>query len=268
MRMVRSSTSMFATAVLAVLVASSASRAQAEVFSQIIEDVNGVFVANPITQTEMGSTFEAIGIDSQFDTGAVGSADFRPNSATAYDSFSFASDLSITGFNWVGFYEDANDIFADSFTIRVFDNNGSGPAFDNGTGNPALQPGNQLLELTVSGNETENVAGDGQFGFFEYEATLATPFSIDANTTYWFSAVANLDFVTGNAWNFAFSTEGDGTSVQDFGEFLDTPLERFSVNSDLAFSVTAIPEPGSLMALGLTGGLLAFRRRRSSVTRS
>lgn len=263
MSVVRFSTSMFATAVLAVLVASSASRAQAEVFSQIPQPFATTdYLGSPTGQSQFDAMPET---DPMF-------PDEMPISAFAsiYDNFSFSFDGSIVEYSWVGGYRDAGT-FADSFTVSIFEDNTPTVA-------GATQPGNLVTALIDSStftplqaNETvipgfEPVVASNEGGFYSYTAT-APGIPIQAGRDYWFSVVANLDADedNGNDWGVAFSVSGesDGLAIQDFQNDITIPdTVRFQDTIDYAFSVTAVPEPSSAILLATLGMTASLRRRR------
>jgi hypothetical protein len=181
----------------------------------------------------------------------VGAGDVS-NYATIYDNFSFGSNLSVTNFSWIGMYDadPTGSIFANSFTISIYDDAGSTPG--------------ALLESFNVGNANETSIDST---IYSYSADI-TPFEVTAGQQYWFSAVANMnadvpvnpgdpDF---NQWGVAFSAIGDGVSVQDFQTAPNT-ITRFDDTIDYAFSVTAVPEPATGLALLIFGGGAAAYRR-------
>lgn len=199
---------------------------------------------------------------SQFDANPDSLVGDVSNFATIYDNFTFGSNLSVTNFSWIGIYEDdpTTSIGADSFTVRIFSDVGG-------------QPGGTLASANVGmANET---AIDSTI--FSYSADIS-PFTVIAGQQYWFSVVANMNaddppLATDpgvNEWGVAFSAIGDGESFQDFQTGPGLPgIERFNDPVDYAFSVTAVPEPATGLALlMLGGGAAAYRRvrRRSETT--
>lgn len=264
MRMVRSSTSMFATAVLAVLVASSASRAQAEVFSQIPQPFGTTdFLGGPTAQSQFDAFPDT---DPAFPDEVPISA-----FATVYDNFSFSFDGAIVEYSWVGGYRDAG-VLADSFTVSIFEDNTPLVAGATQPGNLVSALINSTTFLPAEANETVidgfgPEPGDNEGGFYSYTAT-APNIPIVAGRDYWFSVVANLDADEGsggNDWGLAFSTFGpaDGLGIQDFQNDITIPdTVRFQDPIDFSFSVTAIPEPSSAILLATLGLTASLRRRR------
>ncbi|WP_404308827.1 PEP-CTERM sorting domain-containing protein [Neorhodopirellula lusitana] len=187
---------------------------------------------------------------SQSDTSGGGFDNF----ANVYDNFSFATDMSVTNFSWIGIYElDPGAIdpldqgpLADSFTVNIYSD-------------AAGQPGGLVRSVSeVSANET--ALSDG---IYSYSLDIA-PLGVIGGTDYWFSAVANLDasLADGNTWGVAYSPLGDGTSYSDIETFegsgvFDSQFET----ANLAFSVSAVPEPATGIALLVLGGAAAYRRR-------
>ncbi len=193
---------------------------------------------------------------SQFDTGAAGSI-YRQDYSTSYDSFSFGGNFDVVSFDWVGGYElldgtGTPTAFADSFDVSIYANDT--------TGTLANQPGALLYTQNVGSASEAALAGVE--GFFTYSASIS-PFSVTAGDTYWFSSVANLDFLD-NEWGIAFSGIGDGTSVNKFANLNTDPFVTSEFGADLAFSVTAVPEPTGLAMFGLLAIMVGTSRRRSS----
>ncbi|MEP0430447.1 PEP-CTERM sorting domain-containing protein [Rhodopirellula bahusiensis] len=195
---------------------------------------------------------------SQNDLGATGN--FLPNFATVYDNFSFGSDLSITNFSWVGAYEldEPGDVLANSFTVSVYENSTGGTlANEPATSAPVFY--RETFATALLGESPLTVDG---LPFRSYSVDIS-PLNIVGGQTYWLSVVANVDFAD-NGWALAFSDLGDDLSVRDFQDNDNVPvLNRTSNSFDFAFSVTAVPEPGTFAALGLTGLIgLAYRRKQ------
>jgi hypothetical protein len=128
-----------------------------------------------------------------------------------------------------------------TFKVQLFTNNGSD------------LPGSPLA--TLSGNADPKTTGD-------YTYTTTGTLNLTANTTYW--VVASAPSGSGYIWQSTASTaENPGSiwtignergSTLDGGATWNTPISvhQFSVS---ASSVSAVPEPGSLVLAGVAGSL-------------
>lgn len=176
---------------------------------------------------------------------------FYGNFATTYDNFTLLSDTLIDSVAWAGTYIGlASPGPLQSFTLTFWSDAGG--------------PSTSLLSQTINGTANEAFAGTDAAGdpYYTYSADLPTAFPASANTTYWLSIVANMDYLaadsTAQQWAWMFGTGGDAISYQDyFGT-------RYQDPQDLAFSLAATPEPGSLLPLLAALGLFAVRVNRKS----
>lgn len=234
----------------------------------VIGQVSDVSAAT-ISQIPPGFNASAVEIylgnpaaQSQFDADPdVGVGDVS-NFATIYDNFTFGSNLNVTNFSWIGIYADdplgAGSTGADSFTVSIFSD-------------VAGEPGGALGTFNVGlANET---AIDSTI--YSYSADIS-PFAVNGGQQYWFSVVANMNAdvpvspgdPAENQWGVAFSDLGDDLSFQDFQTGPGAAgIERFNDSVDYAFSVTAVPEPATCLALSvLSGGAIVRRhvRRRKN----
>ena len=212
---------------------------QATVRAEIFTQIASPFVTETYSVT--GTTANL----SQFDLGAT--APNLQNFATAYDDFVLASDGLLTEVSWIGAYDLSTPGLAPDFTVSIF------------TGLDSTLGSGVLVDSFNVGSANETANGDVA-DYFSYTADMSGfGLHLTGGTTYWLSVVANLDF--GDAgWGWAFSDIGNDVSFQDFG---DTSLTRYDDQVDYAFSVTAVPEPGSAIVLVGLMGFAGFRRRRS-----
>ena len=183
---------------------------------------------------------------SQNDTSSGGFGNY----ATTFDDFTLPSNATIAQVNWVGAYFNGSPGGVTGFTVNLYADNG-------GT------PGSLLETNSIAGNAGETSLGADVNGnpIYGYVATLATPFSGAANSTYWMSIVADLPIVSnfGPQWGWEYGTGGNGTAYQSYNGFGN------SLSNDLAFTLSSAdtPEPGSvalLTGIGVTG-VACFRRR-------
>ncbi|WP_419581456.1 PEP-CTERM sorting domain-containing protein [Stieleria magnilauensis] len=200
---------------------------------------------------------------SQLDTNVLPSADpsdLRQDFNTFYDDFSFSSDLTVTSFSWLGGYA-FNNIAgetihaADKFQISIFADDSN---------KPALAP---LYTFDVgTASETPLLPG-----YYAYSADV-TPFLAMGGETYWFSVAAALPYEDtgaggGNLWGIAFSDSptGDGLAIERQADLVGDPFTTNIHTTDLSFSVSAVPEPSSLLAFAAIGLVTGLRRRRRRI---
>jgi hypothetical protein len=185
---------------------------------------------------------------SQYDLGAT--PPNLQNFATAFENFTFASSGVIDSFSWIGQYEAVSPgplpIGGPNFEISFFTSLGA-------------TAGSAIPVATFNvGTANETALTGAGAGFYSY-TTTGTPFNVVGGTTYFTSIVARLDYAIAG-WGLAFSnTNGDGQSVNDFG---DLTLTRFNDPVDYAIAISAVPEPSSVAAILAVAGLVAVRRRR------
>jgi hypothetical protein len=177
---------------------------------------------------------------SQQDDPVLGFGDF----ATAYDNFTLLQDTEITDLHWQGGYFNGGNVGTlAGFRIEFW---------ADAAGQPDLAP---LSTDVIAGNANETFVGVDGAGteIYNYSIDLPTPFLAVANTTYWVSIVADMDFPP--QWGWHSGTGGDGVFVQDF-------LGARNVSAgDLALDITGnqvgvVPEPASIALWCLAGGPL------------
>ncbi|MCY2973369.1 MAG: PEP-CTERM sorting domain-containing protein [Planctomycetota bacterium] len=206
----------------------------------LVDQIPGPFV--PVTYNSVNANL------SQYDLGA--SLPNLSNFATAFENFTFASSGVIDSFSWIGQYEAISPgplpVGGPNFEISFFTSLGA-------------TAGSAIPVATFNvGTANETALTGAGAGFYSY-TTTGTPFNVVSGTTYFASIVAQLDYGIAG-WGLAFSnTNGDGQSVQDFG---DTSLTRFTDTVDYAIAISAVPEPSSVAAILTVAGLVAVRRRR------
>jgi hypothetical protein len=195
------------------------------------------------------------------------------------------SGLQVTMYVWggvnLGTVNSSNPAFSDLLGTASFtDYEGTG-AFENGEiynyedPDPGTAPGFSLstpISVAGAGTDTagEPVVGisyvvDATNGSNAATATYAPVSGIGATFTYGSPAtVGDMSTPGTSTFNTAFYFSDSGEQTGNFKEgpftFTDVPTDN-----DLALrvygNVAAVPEPGSLLGLGLAGGVLLGRRR-------
>jgi hypothetical protein len=169
---------------------------------------------------------------SQNDTSTGGFGNF----ATSYDNFTLGSATAINQVNWAGgYFNPQSPGTITAWTVNFYANN-------------AGQPGTLISSFNIAGNGNESFVQNDVLGDPIYFYKVGVSFNAAAGTTYWLSVVPDLAFSP--QWGWTSSSTGDGISYTNyFGTLSSNP-------TDLAFALstqqqTTVPEPGSLMSLGI-----------------
>jgi PEP-CTERM motif len=174
-----------------------------------------------------------------------------------YDNFTLSNLSTIKEVRWRGAYGVAGYGGLTGFSVRFYESlaGGSQPKISS-------LPENETSADYLQGYDITGLAGETSVpgtSLYEYHYTLPTSLTLQANTKYWVKIVADMSGPP--FWGMAKSTNpvGDNRCVQYF-----TGLAKFLYGpGDTGFQLnggTAVPEPGSLAALGLGVGLLIRRR--------
>lgn len=176
-----------------------------------------------------------------------------------FDDFGYGAATTVNHATWFGIYLNADFTDGAPNTSRwdILINDDTGPG-----GTPGNRIGGLLNAPTVRTTLGSGFFGNNAVTVYEFDADF-TPFTAAAATKYWFAPVS-----VGVLGNFApfFSwiegTGGDGSSVQiELTNFV--PTNEFVRDTDRAFTLEAVPEPSTLVLLGLGLGSAVARRRRS-----
>ena len=164
------------------------------------------------------------------------------------DDFVSAKDIFLTGSHFWTLEED-NQIWDGTLEYFIFaDNDGMpGPVISSGDG--------QSVQKNATGRVTPSATE------YEYSFEFDTSVSLVANETYWFGLHLDtgypIDFDYWFSWSTSLSGLG-GTSFESEGGTLDnwsdTVIHR-------AFYLEGIPEPSTILLLGV-GGLVLARKIR------
>ncbi len=191
----------------------------------------------------------ANGLSSQLDN-------FYPfNSQTADDFVLQAGANKITDLHWWGLWWNPGPPGnPTAFNAIIYADAGGMP-----TGAGMADPTPTALKVwTVAPalvNETFYANANG-FNWYSYDLNVsADPFVANPGQRYWLVFQSVNQFPP--QWGWAATAAAAGTAMQGF-PLLGTPYWT-PMNTEMAFYITGVPEPTSLLLLGL--GALLFRRR-------
>ena len=163
------------------------------------------------------------------------------------DDFVLATDTIITGVNWWG-NPPLTNTGGNDFQFTFYANGGGVPG-------AILQTSGGTLSITPV-----SIPGTTFSALNFYSSDLFSPFSATAGTTYWIS-IFNQATDARWLWLMAENVGNGGRQGVNPG-----PPWPFSI-PNLAFQLTSVPEPSSLVllgfgTLGLAGYCWRYRRRR------
>ena len=174
-------------------------------------------------------------------------SDAGSNSQILADNFSLASDSIVSQISWTGVY--GRFVDDDSFTIDLFADEARLPEVGS-----LVTLSLQSVQRELTGDIID--IGGIDFELFSYTANVDDQF-LAGGTDYWISIL--------NETQNAFWSWGAETATGDFA-FRNDPgdiWEGFPGSLDFQISGTAIPEPNSVLLVGLVLlGCSATRRRR------
>lgn len=193
--------------------------------------------------------------------------DGNPN-VIVMDDWMCLDGLPITDVHWWGSYLIAGAAPALGFRISVHADIPAEP-----TGLPS-HPGELLAQWTFSPTEVfVNFHGTdaNMYEVFQYFVYLPEPFCQERNKVYWLDIQAIVPQAPGPIWGWhTASTHNIDDAVQIFDYNHDTggysqwiPIEWQGISLDMAFELTTVPEPLTMIMMGsAVAGLAAFTRKR------
>ncbi len=169
------------------------------------------------------------------------------------DDMTFGAPTVVNGVRWWGaseFYYFPDYTNFHTFRIQFYGDNG---------GTPGAPIGGPIDTATAGTNPT--IVGGGAFGQNLYQQNVKFPAMTLPAGRVWMSIGSLNNSPSGDGWVWLSSANlFNNTFAADIGG-VDGVYQTFSGYGDLAFEIQTIPEPATMLLLGL-GGIAALRRRR------
>lgn len=163
---------------------------------------------------------------------------------------------TITDVHWWGAYVPSDTpTTPDNFTIRFYQDNGGLPQ---ATAFLALNVGD--VGRVATGDKTFSTLANRLVNLYAF-STVIEPLTLNPNTPYWLSIQNDLAKDPDDVWGWTVSKLGSGNMAARFGTGPWATETLF--RPELAFNLTAVPEPATLLLMG-SGllGLSALRKFR------
>jgi len=211
-----------------------------------------VALADPIIFNNGSPSSTSSGYSSQLDT------NYPFNSQVADDFVLQPGANVITDFHWWGVYWNPGPPSnATAFKIMIYADAGGKPT---GAGMPDPTP-TALKVWTIPFAQVNEALDPSYSGIYKYDVNVANdPFVATPGQKYWI-AFQSVNFFPPQ-WGWADTGATSGNACQGF-PLLNYPYWQQPIpgttGREMAFYITGVPEPASLLLLGLAG---LFLRRR------
>jgi hypothetical protein len=179
------------------------------------------------------------------------------------DSFTIDTPAVVRQVNWWGDYWAPAPPATESMQIRVY-------GTDAGSGLPGAVLLDTMVLDPVRSPTGHMVLGApwtlASFPEYVFHADLTVPISLEPNTPYWLQITQIGDTHTGFSWELSSASQNGFAFANPSGD----PWQSAQSGNDLAFQLSSVPEPTTLVLLilgfGLARGRMARCVRKAALT--